>query len=63
MFVFGDTIKGGLHGEPPDLADLVDGDVRHKIDFRQVYASLIEGWLGLPAKNVLGDPWPGIKIV
>jgi len=63
MFVFGDSIKGGLHGEAPDLADLVDGDVRHKIDFRQVYASLIEGWLGLPAKNVLGDSWSGIRIV
>lgn len=63
MFVFGDAIKGGLHGEAPDLADLVDGDVRHKIDFRQVYASLIEGRLGLPAKNVLGDSWPGIRIV
>jgi uncharacterized protein (DUF1501 family) len=63
MFVFGDSIKGGLHGEAPDLADLVDGDVRHKIDFRQVYASLLDGWLGVPAAGVLGEAWPGVKVV
>jgi uncharacterized protein (DUF1501 family) len=63
MFLFGDSIKGGLHGEPPDLTDLVDGDVRHKIDFRQVYASLLDGWLGVPAQGVLGDAWPGVKVV
>jgi uncharacterized protein (DUF1501 family) len=63
MFVFGEAVKGGLHGEAPDLADLVNGDVKHKIDFRQVYASLLDGWLGLPASRVLGEPWPGVQVV
>ena len=63
MFVVGDAVKGGLHGEPPDLSDLVNGDVKHKIDFRQVYASLLDGWLGVPAAGVLGEAWPGVKIV
>jgi len=63
MFVFGDTIKGGLHGTPPDLSDLVDGDVKHKIDFRQVYASLLDGWLHTPSKQILGQEFPGLEIV
>jgi len=63
MFVFGDTIKGGLHGNPPDLSDLVDGDVKHKIDFRQVYASLLNGWLHTPSKQILGQEFPGVEIV
>lgn len=63
MFLFGENIKGGLHGQPPDLADLVDGDVKHKIDFRQVYASLLENWLGVPAKQILGQQFPGVEVV
>lgn len=63
MFVFGDSIKGGLHGAPPDLADLVDGDVKHKIDFRQVYASLLDNWLHTPSKQILGREFPGLEIV
>jgi Uncharacterized protein conserved in bacteria len=63
LFVLGDAVKGGLHGDPPDLTDLVGGDVRHKIDFRQVYASLLNDWLGLPARRVLGNDWPGVRVV
>jgi len=54
MFLFGENIKAGLHGNAPDLANLVDGDVRHQIDFRQVYASILEDWLGAPSERVLG---------
>jgi len=63
LFVFGDTLKPGLHGAPPDLANLVDGDVRHTIDFRQVYASLLDGWLNAPSKQILGQEFPGVEIV
>jgi uncharacterized protein (DUF1501 family) len=63
MFLLGDTIKGGLHGTPPDLADLADGDVKHKIDFRQVYASLLDGWLKTPSQQILGRNFPGLQII
>ncbi len=63
MFLFGDAVKGGLHGAPPDLADLVDGDVRHKIDFREVYASLLDGWLDTPSEQILGRRFSGITVV
>lgn len=63
VFLFGDRLKGGLHGEPPDLADLVDGDVKHKIDFRQVYASLLDNWLGTPSRPILGRDFAGVGVV
>ena len=53
VFLFGDKIKGGIHGNPPDLKNLVDGDVPHEVDFRQVYASVLEGWLGTRGEDVL----------
>ncbi len=63
MFVIGDSIKGGLHGQPPDLSDLVDGDVRHKIDFRQVYSSLLDRWLGTPSAPILGSGYAPLEII
>jgi len=63
VFLFGDSVSGGLHGEPPDLSDLVDGDVKHKIDFRQVYASLLDGWLKTPSREILGRPFESVSIL
>ncbi len=63
MFVFGDKVRGGVHGAPPDLENLIDGDVRHQIDFRQVYASVLDGWLQAGSEQVLGRRFEPITIV
>jgi hypothetical protein len=45
----------------PSLTDVVDGDLKIAVDFRRVYATLLEGWLGLALKEALGgvfDPLP-----
>lgn len=42
VFVLGGGVRAGLHGKPPDLDDLVDGDVRVSTDFRAVYAALLQ---------------------
>jgi len=63
MFVFGEKIKGGVHGAPPDLQNLTDGDIRHQIDFRQVYSSVLEDWLGTPAEKVLGKKYEKLAVV
>jgi uncharacterized protein (DUF1501 family) len=55
VFLLGRGVKGGLHGPYPDLAHLQDGDPRHAIDFRQIYATVLEQWLGLPAASTLGE--------
>ncbi|HJN46789.1 MAG: hypothetical protein CL477_06730 [Acidobacteria bacterium] len=46
MFVIGSDVNGGLHGRHPSLTDLDDGNLKMTTDFRRVYASMIEEWLG-----------------
>lgn len=46
MFVIGETVKGGLYGEPLSLINLDDGNLLYTTDFRRVYASMIQEWLG-----------------
>ena len=46
MFVFGKGVTGGLYGEHPSLTKLDDGNLIKTTDFREVYATLIEEWLG-----------------
>ena len=54
-FVIGNAVKGGQYGTPPSLTNLVLGDnLENTTDFRQVYATLIEGWLDANAAKVLG---------
>jgi uncharacterized protein (DUF1501 family) len=53
VFLLGDAVEGGLHGERPNLAALEAGDLAAPIDFRSVYASIIEEWLGRDAEPVV----------
>lgn len=47
MYVIGKPVKGGHYGEAPSLTNLDEGgNLRFTTDFRRVYASVIEGWLG-----------------
>jgi uncharacterized protein (DUF1501 family) len=46
MFVIGSDVQGGLHGRHPSLTDLDDGNLKMTTDFRRVYATMIEEWLG-----------------
>jgi uncharacterized protein (DUF1501 family) len=57
-FVVGPPVRGGLYGNPPDLGALADGDVPATLDFRAVYASVLQGWLGLKPGPVLGNTPP-----
>jgi uncharacterized protein (DUF1501 family) len=55
-FVIGKAVKGGLYGTPPSLTNLVLGDnLESTTDFRQVYATLIDRWLGADPAKVLGQ--------
>ncbi|KQR15583.1 DUF1501 domain-containing protein [Deinococcus sp. Leaf326] len=59
MFALGHGVKGGVHGDSPDLENLSLGDIRYKQDFRGVYAGALGGWLGLDARSVLGGEFKG----
>ena len=55
-FAIGDPVRGGMYSEYPSLAeaDLVEGDLAFNTDFRGVYGTLVERWLGLDAQPVVG---------
>jgi uncharacterized protein (DUF1501 family) len=56
LFLIGGGVKGGLYGTAPDLVATNMGNVRFSVDFRAVYATVLERWLGRPAAAVLdGD--------
>jgi uncharacterized protein (DUF1501 family) len=66
LFVAGPAVQGGVVGAHPGLApDQLDaGDLKHHTDFRRVYATLLDGWLGCPSAEVLGaafEPLPLLR--
>jgi uncharacterized protein (DUF1501 family) len=63
LFVAGGAIKGGFVGEHPRLDALVDGDLVHAIDFRRVYATALDRWLGVPSTDVLGAAFEPLPII
>ncbi len=63
LFVAGAKIRGGLYGEYPRLDKLGEGDLLFNTDFRSVYATLLEKWLGCPAEKVLGNDFPVMNFV
>lgn len=63
MFVIGSRVKGGLYGPIPDLNDLQDGDLKFKIDFRQVYATALDQWMGGDSQMVLGHSFTELPLL
>jgi len=47
MFIVGHSVKGGFYGRHPSLTDLDDGNMKMTTDFRRVYATMIDEWLGV----------------
>ncbi len=62
MFLIGSKVKGGIHGSKPDLTDLQDGDLKYKIDFREVYASTLDNWVGGDSEVVLGQKFKPLAV-
>ena len=56
VFLVGSRVRGGLIGTAPSLVDLDrEGDLKMTVDFRCVYASVLEEWMGIAAEPVLGE--------
>jgi uncharacterized protein (DUF1501 family) len=63
VFLVGSRVRGGLVGDAPSLVDLdADGDLKMTVDFRRAYATVLENWLGIPAKPALGNSYPPLPI-
>jgi hypothetical protein len=49
-------------GTTPSLLELQDGEPKMGIDFRRVYATVLEDWLGLPSQPALGGAFERLPI-
>jgi uncharacterized protein (DUF1501 family) len=66
LFMFGPGVKPGIHGKHPSLTDLQGGgggSLKHTTDFRSVYATLIDKWIGGNSETVLGAKYPHIDCI
>lgn len=63
LFVAGPAVKGGAVGKHPSLKDLDAGDLKYHTDFRSVYASLLDHWLGVDSKRILGDKFEPLDLI
>jgi uncharacterized protein (DUF1501 family) len=65
MFIVGDKVKAGLLGKYPSLApaDLHQGDVKFNVDFRSVYAGVLETWLKTKSAPILGKQFEPLAVV
>lgn len=63
MFVLGKGVKGGVYGKHPDLKNLDEGDLAFTTDFRSVYATVIDDWLGASSRDVLGRAFDKLGFV
>lgn len=65
LFVFGSRVKPGVYGNHPglDAGSLDRGDVKFHTDFRSVYATLLENWLGAKSQPILGADFKKLAFV
>jgi uncharacterized protein (DUF1501 family) len=65
LFVIGDKVKAGLLGRYPSLApqDLFEGDIKFTVDFRSVYAGVLENWLKTKSAPILGRQFEPLQLV
>ena len=62
-FVTGGGVKGGLYGEAPRLAELDGGNLRHAVDFRQLYATALERWWRVSSAKALGGRFEPLDVL
>lgn len=63
IFILGGKVKGGWYGEPPDLKNLDNGNLKFAVDFRSVYATVLEQWLQADSNAVLGARFNTLPLV
>ena len=63
FFIGGGLKKNGLLNAMPDLNDLNQGDLKYTVDFKSVYATMLEGWLGADAEKILSKKYDILDFV
>ena len=63
FFISGGLKEKGVLNPLPDLNDLDEGDLKYKIDFKNVYATVLKNWLGTDAEKILGNKYTQLSFI
>lgn len=64
MFFIGGGLKEkGILNAMPDLSDLDEGDLKFKVDFKNVYSTILSNWLGADDKTILAHNYEKLKFI
>ncbi len=64
LLIMGENLaQPGFYNEAPDLKHLINGDVGLQIDFRQVYATVLDQWLGANSTDILGQSYEQLHFI
>ena len=63
VFLAGGKLKGGLTGAHPNLTDLENGGQKFHTDFRRLYATVLDRWLGVDSQAVLGERFEPLDVL
>jgi uncharacterized protein (DUF1501 family) len=64
VFIISNSLKKkGFLNNTPDLSRLDQGDLIHQLDFRSIYATLLNKWLEVPSEKILNGPFPPLDFI
>ncbi|MGB2703749.1 MAG: twin-arginine translocation pathway signal, partial [Chitinophagaceae bacterium] len=64
MFLISGVLKQkGLINELPNLADLDEGDLKYKVDFKNVYATVLNKWLKANDREILAKQYEYLNFI
>jgi len=63
VFLIGGKVNAGIIGKHPSLTDIPMLNLVHHTDFRQVYAEILDKWLGVDSKSVLGKQFEPVNVL
>lgn len=64
IYLIGGGLKqGGMMNDLPDLNALIDGDIPYTVDFRNIYSTILESWLQVDAKTILGKSFTNLGFI
>lgn len=62
VFLLGGKINPGLVGKHPRLDKLDDGNLIHHTDFRSIYSTILDQWLGVKSDTILAGKFPSLPL-
>ena len=64
-FLLGNSVKGGLYGEYPNLESSaqLEGDIHYNMDFRTLYSTILEDVLDVDSENILDEKFTKVSVI